>query len=254
MTNRHNPLDQTQQLADWARQAEAQANQLRADQAKTTAAAERYAKDPELRADAKARRQAAARASLGAKALGMLENANNVLHHGSEEIARRLLPQPSEDAGYAMRERVQLDQILALEHGQQAQEFREDAEARRLLFASGTKYDIRKVAENPLVDVKAMRQQVIKETNPPQAELLENAQQAQRDLLRVAGRAVGQGVTGQPIELDGLVSPTARQAGDVARRYANLGPGWKLEQDGVSLADRTLMEGKVGEGLESAKP
>jgi len=254
MSKRHDPLGQTQQLADWTRQAEAQANQLRADQAKVTAAAERYAKDPELRADAKARRQAAARASLGAKALGMIENANNILHHGSEEIARRLLPQPPEDAGYAMRERVQLDQVLKLEDGKQAEEFREDPEARRLLFSSGTKYDHRKIGENPLVDIKAMRQQVIKETNPAQAELLENAQQAQRDLLRVAGRAVGQGVTGQPIELDGLVSPTARRAGDVARRYANLGPGWQLEQDGVALADRKLMEDAVGQGMESAKP
>lgn len=243
----------SQQLRDWSAAARRKADEIRQAQQVVLKSVRQIADDPDLRYDAKARRQSAARASLGLLGMNAISEAHAILHHGSVELGRRLMPQPAEDGGEAVRERVLLDQLLSLDETQQAAELRDDPKMRRLLVAAGTKFDRKRVAANPLVNIDELERTVMLETSPMGTAELDDARQAQRDLLRVAGRAIGSGMLSQDVELDGLVSDSAKRVGDVARRYTSLPPNWTMENDGMAHADRQVLEQRVA-GIATEEP
>lgn len=218
---------------------------IRAAYKRAEEGAKAVAADADLRVDAKAKRQASLRATVGHAAMPAVAEAHAALHRATAEAERRTLPEPSKDAGQAVRDRAVVEQLVALEEGQLAARLQTDAGMRNLLFSSATPFELERVQKNPALDFQAIKRQTQQEYAPMMVQRIDELREAAVEGLRVAGRAVGAGLSGERVELDGLMPNSARRATEIADRLQNLDPGWTAESDPMFEADRQMLEGRI---------
>ena len=241
------------QARSWAANARTRANALREQQRNGERVAAQIAENKDIRRDAVARRQHGVRAAIGLAAAQDLQEAANVLHLGTAELARRAMPQPPADSGEAVRLRAEVEQMSRLDEGKLAALLQGDRRARAVFFGNATSIELSAAAQNPVMNLEALQQQTLAEHAPDVAEAVADARAAQNELLKVAGRCIAAGIHGVPMDADALPGANVRRNQvDHALRYQHLPAGWQADQDGVHLADinalASLAENGINEG------
>lgn len=235
-------------VSAWTHDARMASANIRSAYEKAEEQAAEIAAHPELRMDAKAARQAGVRATVALQALDQLPKVHASLHKGLAAAERRAMPTPPSDAGLAIRQRAELDQFFALEQGKQGELLRTDQAMREALFGSGTRFDHERAKSIPTIDYEAIRRQTMVEYAPMLMASIDEHRQEARAALRTLGRAVGAGMTGERVELAGLMPEGSKRAGDVARRIENLPADWSADADPVYITDRKQLEQRMEAG------
>ena len=232
------PMSIAEQGRKWAANARHQANQLREQQRRGERLCAQLAENPDLRRDAVAKRQHGTRAAVGLIAVQRLQEAANILHTGTAELARRAMPQPPADHGEAVRLRAEVEQMSRLPEHELAALLQSDRRARATFFGNATSIELRETSKNPVLNVEELQQQTLAEHAPEVAEAVADAKAAQRELLKVSGRLIAAGIHGSPMDADALPGANVqRNQVDHALRYAHLPPGWQADMDGVHIGD-----------------